>query len=65
LQQRKITPDDQTLLIKALQETKAKHCLIYVKKYRRESGLRDLEELEKEFPDDEGDIVQTTIFNRT
>lgn len=65
LQQRQITPDDQTLLIKALKECKAKHCLIYVKKYRRESGLRDLQELEKEFPDDEGDIVQATIFNST
>ena len=55
LQQRKITPDDQALLIKALKDTKTKHCLVYVKRYRRGSGLRDLEELEKECPDNEGD----------
>ena len=54
LQERTITPDDQTLLIKALKESNAKHCFVCVKAYRREFGYRDMEEIEKEVPDDDG-----------
>ena len=56
LQQRKIAPDDQTLLIKALKESNAKHCFVCVKAYRREFGYRDMEEIEKEVPDDNGTL---------
>ena len=54
LQERTITPDDQALLIKALKESNAKHCFVCVKAYRREFGYRDMEEIEKEVPDDDG-----------
>ena len=54
LQERTITPDDQTLLIKALQESNAKHCFVCVKAYRREFGYHDIREIEKEVPDDDG-----------
>ena len=54
LQDLKITPDDQTLLIKALKESNAKHCFVCVKAYRREFGYHDIREIEKEVPDDDG-----------
>ena len=54
LQQRKITPDDQTLLIRALKESDAKHCFVCVKAYRRNFGYPDVEEIDKEVPDDDG-----------
>ena len=61
LQQRKITPNDQSLLIKALKVCEAKHCLVYVREYRRKAGLCDLAEIEAEFPDDnEGTHNYTT-----
>ena len=52
LQQCKITPYDQSLLIKALMKCEAKHCLVYVREYRRDAELSELEEIEAEFPDD-------------
>ena len=52
LQQRKITPCDQSLLIEALKVCGAKHCLVYVREYRRDAELSELEEIEAEFPDD-------------
>ena len=57
LQQHKISPFDQSLLIKALKKCEAKHCLVYVREYRRNEGLDPLEEIEVEFPaadDNEG-----------
>ena len=54
LQEQKITPDDQTLLIRALKESDAKHCLVCVKAYRRKFGYPDVEEIDKEDPDDDG-----------
>ena len=54
LQQQKITPGDQTLLIRALKESDAKHCFVCVKAYRRKFRYPDVEEIEKEVPDDDG-----------
>ena len=61
LQQRKITPNDQYLLINALKVCEAKHCLVYVREYRRKAGLCDLEEIEAEFPDDNQGTIN--IYN--
>ena len=54
LQQHKITPGDQTLLIRALKESDANHCFVCVKAYRRNFGYPDVDEIDEELPDDDG-----------